>query len=456
MKKKQQLKEMKILLLRMNLSDTNNSISDIILKNKNLSSINKFFKDFVSKFEFTPDVQNDSTKNIKIFPDNVLDLFNTVLSNVFVFKNNKYNKYQNIKINELYKQYSIMIIDKLYKKPYIFIFIIDIKNNDLIFYINSNDKLFKITYNNSVRDPKFTIHFNKNTTISIEQLNQKNIFKMITKKLFSSYDLFITYNIIFNEKEGYYFVNEYNYKYEDVNDTISIFNKSLNYFKRNLIYNDGFMYYFFGNKQAFEFYRNNNGKIENIITFVIFDDNLFFLNNIEKPINKMDISNGELKYGDITINNEGIFKNRIKMIWDKDNFFHFPQESAANSNARAEVAKENSNSNLKNTNIFLNKNNELIFKLKIHNNNISFKDPKISNIDYLIQKYRNGLYRAEITDLTNTKYKYTINLETKDVIKEIIASTKKDKYRLSKNSNGQSWLWKKITLNNNLTQQTFN
>ncbi len=440
----------------MNLSDTNNSISDIILKNKNLSSINKFFKDFVSKFEFTPDVQNDSTKNIKIFPDNVLDLFNTVLSNVFVFKNNKYNKYQNIKINELYKQYSIMIIDKLYKKPYIFIFIIDIKNNDLIFYINSNDKLFKITYNNSVRDPKFTIHFNKNTTISIEQLNQKNIFKMITKKLFSSYDLFITYNIIFNEKEGYYFVNEYNYKYEDVNDTISIFNKSLNYFKRNLIYNDGFMYYFFGNKQAFEFYRNNNGKIENIITFVIFDDNLFFLNNIEKPINKMDISNGELKYGDITINNEGIFKNRIKMIWDKDNFFHFPQESAANSNARAEVAKENSNSNLKNTNIFLNKNNELIFKLKIHNNNISFKDPKISNIDYLIQKYRNGLYRAEITDLTNTKYKYTINLETKDVIKEIIASTKKDKYRLSKNSNGQSWLWKKITLNNNLTQQTFN
>ena len=38
----------------------------------------------------------------------------------------------------------------------------------------------------------------------------------------------------------------------------------------------------------------------------------------------MEIINGELKYGIITINDKGIFKNEIKMIWNEENFFHFP------------------------------------------------------------------------------------------------------------------------------------
>ena len=97
---------------------------------------------------------------------------------------------------------------------------------------------------------------------------------------------------------------------------------------------------------------------------------------------------------------------------------------------------------------FMNKNGAPIFELRIDKNNISFKDPKIRKNFYQIEKYKNGLYRAEITDSNGIKYKFTINLETNSVVKEIITTNKKEKYTLKQSSNGNSWSWNKNESNN--------
>jgi hypothetical protein len=93
--------------------------------------------------------------------------------------------------------------------------------------------------------------------------------------------------------------------------------------------------------------------------------------------------------------------------------------------------------------IFINTTDAPIFELKIDKNKISFKDPKIRNDFYPIEKYRNGLYRAEITDSNGIKYKFTINLEKNSVVKEIITTNKKEKYALKQSSNGKYWSWNK-------------
>ena len=147
--------------------------------------------------------------------------------------------------------------------------------------------------------PKFEIDLKEeDTTIRIYKLS-KNFFKIIKKKKFDKYNLDIIFNIKLDEKEGYYYFENEEDKYKNffknANDEIisifKIFKKSITYIKKNLKYYDGFMYYEFNNTHAFEFYRNNRGNIENIITFLISDNDLFFLNNIEKTIHKMEIIN---------------------------------------------------------------------------------------------------------------------------------------------------------------------